>query len=224
MENVIVKENIIQKKLYYNKQMLMSYTIKYPTFISEKYSSYMKKLNAIYKTKMFLYQSFSIMKLYKMAIEEYEYSIANGFPVRTYEAIIDYTVTYNQNCALSLYFDKYEYTGGAHGNTIRTSDSWDLEDEKSIKLIDLFPQNILYEEYIFKIVNEQIVNQIDAGNNIYFENYQQLMIENFDKDNFYLTEEGVVIFYQQYDIAPYSSGILTFTIPYSDGIVVPPIC
>lgn len=33
---------------------------------------------------------------------------------------MEYTITYNDNCFLSYYNDKYEYTGGAHGMTVRS--------------------------------------------------------------------------------------------------------
>jgi hypothetical protein len=33
-----------------------------------------------------------------------------------------------------------------------------------------------------------------------------------------------VIYFQQYDIAPYSSGIVEFLIPYQEGVVSRPDC
>jgi hypothetical protein len=52
----------------------------------------------------------------------------------------------------------------------------------------------------------------------------QLVNENLKVNNFYLTKEGVVIYFQQYDIAPYSSGLPTFVIPYGPGGAVTPRC
>ena len=39
--------------------------------------------------------------------------------------------------------------------------------------------------------------------------------KTFHPQNFYLTSEGVVVFFALYDIAPHSTGIPTFLIPYS---------
>ena len=52
--------------------------------------------------------------------------------------------------------------------------------------------------------------QIEEENDIYFPDYCQLALETFRLENYYLTQKGIVIFFQQYDIAPYSSGIMTF--------------
>jgi hypothetical protein len=164
------------------------------------------------------------MNLYQMAMVEYEYSVANNFPVRQFEDYVDFTVTYNENCVLSLYFDQYEYTGGAHGLTVRYSDTWNLQKSKRMDLNEIFPHKSDYREYVIDTINQQIAEEIATGNNPYFENYSQLVNENFKANNFYLTEEGVVIYFQQYDIAPYSTGLPEFLIPYATEGAVPPKC
>jgi hypothetical protein len=159
-----------------------------------------------------------------MAMVEYEYSIANNFPVRQFEAYVNYFVTYNQNCILSLYFDQYEYAGGAHGLTVRYSDTWNLPKSKRMELSEFFPHRNNYREYVIQTIVKQIEDEIANGNSMYFENYVQLVNENFKANNFYLTKEGLVIYFQQYDIAPYASGIPTFVIPYGPTSVVLPKC
>lgn len=220
---LIVKENILQKDMYFKEQLVLSYTIKYPSFISARFRLFLRELNNYYKTQAMTYVRINIMNLYKMAIEEYEYSMANDFPVRAYEAVTDYTVTYNQNCIISLYFDKYEYTGGAHGNTIRSSDTWNLQKGNEVTLSELFTINH-YQKYIIQQIKEKIKADIQKGNNYYFEDYEKLVQDNFNIQNFYLSKEGIVLYFQQYDIAPYSSGILTFTIPFTSKNVIQPTC
>jgi hypothetical protein len=159
-----------------------------------------------------------------MAMVEYEYSVANKFPIHQFEAYTDFFETYNQNCAISLYFDQYEYAGGAHGLTVRYSDTWNLQKSKRIELSELFPHKTNYKEYIIDTINQQIKEEIAGGNNPYFENYSELVNENFKVNNFYLTEDGVAIYFQQYDIAPYATGLPTFIIPYTSQGAVPPRC
>ena len=81
-----------------------------------------------------------------------------------------------------------------------------------------------YQEYLIQTINRQIAGQIASGNNIYFENYEQLTAKTFQPESFYLTPDGLAIYYQQYDIAPYSSGIPVFIINYEEGRVVLPTC
>ncbi|HBI73720.1 MAG TPA: DUF3298/DUF4163 domain-containing protein [Lachnospiraceae bacterium] len=219
-----VNEQILQQDLYYKGSKVMSYTIKYPEFQSDSFPILADKLSLLYRTKANMYEKSVVNNLYQQAMVEYEYSIANNFPIREYEAYVDYKITYNQNCMLSLYFDQYEYTGGAHGATIRTSDTWNLQQSRKLQLKDLFllPQD--YSAYITDRVKQQIAGQIASGEDIYFDDYAHLVSDYFKPNNFYLTKEGAEFYYQQYDIAPYSSGIRTFLIPYSQNGIVEPRC
>jgi len=219
-----VEERILHQELYYKESKLLTYTIKYPKFYSEEFALVVDKLNLLYRTKANVIIKTVVNNLYQQAMVEYEYSVANNFPIRVFEVYVDYSITYNKNCTLSLYFDQYEYTGGAHGMTVRTSDTWDLIRSNMMRLRDFFICDDAYQEYIITNINLQIAEQIAAGDNIYFDDYFHLVRENFKPNNFYLVDEGIVIYYQQYDIAPYSSGIRTFLIPFRKRIVMEPSC
>ena len=222
--NLTVKENVLKKDMYYKDHLILTYTIKYPQFISDKFRLFLAKLNLYYKTQAALFQRVQISKLYQTAIDDYEYSVTNGFPIHQYEVIVEYTVTYNENCTLSLYFDRYEYTGGAHGMTYRNSDTWDLTRGRRMDLEDFFPKHKDFIEFVQNEINRQIAADIKNDNNVYFEDYTDLVKENFNVKNFYITEQGVVIYFQLYEIAPYVSGIRTFTIPFSEAGAVMPEC
>ncbi len=221
---VIVREKALQQDMYYKNNNIMRYTIKYPCFISDTYQTLVNKLNSLYRTKAVMYERSNIMNLYQMAMVEYEYSVMNNYPIRQFEAYVDFFVTDNQNCILSLYFDQYEYAGGAHGLTVRYSDTWNLPKSKKMELGDFFPGRSNYRSYVMQSIIKQIENEIANGNNMFFEDYENLVRENFKSNNFYLTKEGIVIYFQQYDIAPYAAGLPTFLIPYGPGSAVMPKC
>jgi hypothetical protein len=210
--------------MYYKDHLILSYNINYPQFISEQFKGFLKKLNIYYKADAALYEKFHVMKLYQMAIDDYEYAVANNFPVRKYEIVVEYTITYNQDCALSLYIDRYEFTGGAHGITHRDSNNWDLKKGKKFELSEIFPKVKDIREFIVNEINEQIENNMQTENAMYFEDYNNLVKENLALTNYYLVPEGVVVYFQHYEIAPYSSGIPTFTIPFADNGAKQPSC
>lgn len=43
-----------------------------------------------------------------------------------YEVYRKFKITFNNNNIISLYADEYIFQGGAHGNTLRTSQTWNL--------------------------------------------------------------------------------------------------
>lgn len=225
MENdVIITEKIIMEDLFYHNDSIMNITIKYPSFRSEEYPLFTKYLNYYYYNKMVVNEMYHINELYELAKEQYDYSMENQYPILPYELYIDYRITYNDNCTISLYYEIYTFTGGAHGNTDRKSDTWNLNSRREMNLYDYFVDPANYKDIIIEEIDKQIGETATDDFFMYFENYKELVEETFQKDNYYLTKEGIVIYFQQYDIAPYSSGIPTFLIPYSNENIIPPSC
>ncbi len=203
--------------MQYDGVTLLTYRIQYPEFKSDNYKKSLTVINKYYKSRAMEYQQYIETDLYQMAVEQYLDDIKNGFPVRVFAADDSYEITYNKACILSLYFDRYEFTGGAHGNTIRTSQTWNLQTSQIIKLSELFDCLFDYRTYI----KDQVIKQIEQNPDIYFDNYEELVEQTFDVNNFYCTPQGVIIYFQQYDIAPYASGIREFLLPYNNCVKDP---
>ncbi len=225
MDAAVQVENcLIERDLYYKETRVLHFKINYPRFCSPDFKEAVNRMNRFYKERAVAFQRYCERVLYRMAVKEYEYSTANGFPVREYEAQVDYTVTYNQNCTVSLYFDEYQFTGGAHGNTLRCSQTWNVQTACRITLAQMFPCGMNYRVFLIRTVNQQIAEQIQNGENYYFDDYEKLVAESFCTESFYLTPAGLSVYFQHYDIAPYSSGIPVFTIPYAQGNMIQPSC
>lgn len=206
-------ENVFEKELYYKNTVILRYTIKYPEILNSSIGSI--NFNKFNYEKAIKLKQHAESDLFEEAKELYDYNKSNGYPVMVYEVILDYTITYNQNSIVSLYSDEYIYSGGAHGNTTRSSQNWNIIFAMQFSLNDLFNNNCNYVLGILKNINSQIEQQIADGTNQYFENYCSLVLNTIDLNNFYLNPGYITIFFQQYDIAPYSSGIPTFDIKNS---------
>lgn len=215
--SVTVKNCVIQDDMMYNEEIVLTYKIEYPQFSSKYYEKSLKTINKYYLNKAIEIDKYYRNELYKSAVEQYIYSKQNNFPIRVYEGLVQYQVTYNMACIISLFFDNYMYLGGAHGNTVRTSETWNLQTNSRIKLSELFECSLDYNTYVLNQINEEIKKDQD----IYFEDYEKLVAETFNRYNFYCIAKGIVIYFQQYDIAPYSSGIREFLIPYTDCVTNP---
>lgn len=130
-----------------------------------------------------------------------------GFP---YEINVKYTVTNESDSLISLYNDFYSYLGGAHGNTLRNSYTIDKDKKEMLSLNNLFTNGYDYK----KIINDDIIKQINSHPENYYESGKQFQGIN-DEQNFYIDQNNLVIYYQQYEIAPYCYGIPEFKIPLS---------
>lgn len=122
----------------------------------------------------------------------------------------DYRIKFNQNGLLSLVFLEYQFAGGAHGSTLQSGYTFDLTTGKQQSLADQFLPGTDYVTAISKEVKSQI--QERGLTEALFEPFKKIRPDQ----GYYLTDQGLVVFFQQYEILPYAAGIQEFTIDYAD--------
>lgn len=200
--------------MVYREIPVLTYTINYPHFTTTCYPAAAQSINKYYAFQSKKTELYCRTVLYEQAVERARYVQKNQFPFHSFEYLSIYQITYNKNCITSLYIDQYSYLGGAHGNTIRESYTWNFHTGNRLNLSDFFPNNPNFTEDIFQYIDKQIAGQLETSPSSYFDDYAALVRGNFNINGFYLKPDGIVIYYQQYDIAPYARGIPEFFIPY----------
>lgn len=201
-----INKKILEKKLFYDGNLVLKYHIEYPSICSSK----ARKFNIYNQTIASDLKKRCETELYREAVELYKYNKQNGYPIMVYEIYRTFEITFNSYNYLSLYADEYIFSGGAHGNTIRTSQTWCFNQCTMLPLEYFYKNDPYFMIGILREINRQILETPE----IYFENTCNLVLDTFNPNSFYLVPNGIVIYFQQYDIAPYSSGIRTFIVNY----------
>lgn len=204
----------INSKYKYNDIEMMTLHIKYPIININDNQSAEEKINNQIDIQVENYLGYARRILYDQAINRYKDSLKNNFPFLGYEVFIEYVITYNDNCFLSLYSSNYEFKGGAHGTTRRISNTWEICTGENIYLYNFFEPNTNYTRILIQEIIQQAEKNLIENQLIYFEDYRELITTLFNPNNFYMSPNGITIYYHQYDIGPYSTGIVEFTIPY----------
>ncbi|MFA9379767.1 MAG: DUF3298 and DUF4163 domain-containing protein [Acetanaerobacterium sp.] len=218
---------VMESELSHQGRAVLHYKIEYPQFTGTYFQRMLGELSGIYKARAQSLQQGRVRELFCQAIGQPASAQEgaendNDAPLYKYELAVGFSTPYNENCMLSLCFDQYEFTGGAHGNTVRCSDTWNLQRGCYTLLRDLFARTVNYKSYIVENVNKQIAAQMESGDGIFFDDYAALTAKYFNDRQFHLTPEGIEVYYQLYEIAPYVFGIPTFVIPYVPGSVIAP--
>ena len=132
------------------------------------------------------------------------------------EATAGYRTTLNEKGLLSLRFEDYIYPVlAAHGLTVVKAITLDLNDGYVYHFGDLFLPGSGYKALLDQIIARQIEEQ------------QIPMLTPFrgvgEDEEYYLTPDSLVIFYQLYEYTPNVYGILEFVIPYTGiaGVIDP---
>ncbi len=120
----------------------------------------------------------------------------------------NYRVYYDSGPWVSLVQNGYLFIGGAHGMPFENAVTVNLDTGKNYKLADLFKPGFDYKTYLTERVKNEAIERKELD----------LLVrpEVTDQQKFYLTEDGLVLYYAPYEIAPYSNGFVRFMIPYRD--------
>lgn len=161
--------------------------IKYPYVIDMNNNELQNKINDLLKT-----QSGADYK---------------GRPDETFRQ--DYDVMLNKNGIVSILNQSDMYMkGAAHGLSMRSAINIDMTDGKLYALKDLFKAGSDYKSKLNAIIRGKLV----ADNVPLLRGFEGVG----DKQEYYLTEKELVVYYQLYDYTPYAYGFLEFYIPYKD--------
>ena len=127
-------------------------------------------------------------------------------PTIPYEVFARYSLT-NDNQILSFYIDYYQFSGGAHGITVRDTYNIKISNGEDVQLKDLFKEGYDYKSYI----NEEIRKEVNKHPEYYFPGKEGF---NGIKENqqFYIKDNKLIIHFPYYEIAPYASGMPEFEI------------
>lgn len=134
-----------------------------------------------------------------------KYRSEDTFTDLPYSLDSSYEVTCNTNGILSIVSEYYSYTGGAHGSTIRSSVNIDVNNSTYFTLNDFY--NAGNPD---KAIADSIMSQINQNPDEYFGDFASVT-SNPSLLPFFINKEGQpVVYFQQYEIAPYAAGILEF--------------
>jgi hypothetical protein len=204
-----VTEARIAEELTYEGITMVSATFVYPV-VSGGNARAEKRINGYYKHIAKTLLRRAKKELLPAAVDEWTYDIENSYPFRQFEIVMNFTVTYNDSDIFSLYYDVYDYTGGAHGNTKRFGDTWRTSTGWFLELMDFFPRGTNYRRILIDNAVAIATKQMAEGTHQYFDNYPKLIKKYFSPSKYYIVLSGVAIFYDQYAIAPYFEGIPEF--------------
>ena len=119
------------------------------------------------------------------------------------------------------------YSGGSHPNSVQVAYNLDITGQRILRLED-----VIWEESasaLSRLVREGVDEKfaaIDGGCGL-FEDYGDTIDGSMVYGNmtpyWYLNDQGLVIFYNQYELGPYAAGIIKVELPYAalEGILLP---
>ena len=131
-------------------------------------------------------------------------------------------ILFENDSILSYAVEYGDYEGGAHGSYSIIYTNIDLNELVTISEEDLFVPDY-YRRLTDKIV-KSLMKQYDVDNPDSLLSNGFFTIEDIvPNNNFWLSDDGINYSYNQYEIAPFSMGVIDVLVPYSElgDIILP---
>ena len=134
------------------------------------------------------------------------------------------TLEAQTNNYITYFYRTHEYEGGIHGYTTEVGFTFRKSDGKQIPLLTNTDSPQLAKQIkegvksFFAGGSDKSMSDEELLDYLFAEQAEDLNNIPLPGNAPYLSETGVVFLYTQYEIAPYSSGIITFEIPFADII------
>ena len=122
------------------------------------------------------------------------------------------SVKYNAKEKLSVVYEDHVYTGGAHGMDATKSYNYDLRTGKELKLSEYVIDDTQMEK-VEKSISNSLLAMYNAGDSIFEENIYDFELDQTSQ--FFLYDEGIVIRFHPYEVAPYAKGFVDIKVPFS---------
>lgn len=126
---------------------------------------------------------------------------------------VNYTIEHFDERFVSIRFLRSEYTGGAHPNSWSFTLNYDLKEEKSLALTDLFKPGSSF----LKVISENSIAQIKKKQGEFYNSDWVTRgagekLENFKSWN--LTKKGLSFTFDAYQVGSYAEGPYESLVPY----------
>ena len=188
----------------------------YPIVTIEGNKDISDKINADIQSRVDSFHSDdSLLELAEYDYENYYDPDEPQFNFYAYSDELLFTVTRCDSNVISFLVTSQYYAGGAHGMDIHIGLNYDAQTGELIDFADLSENTDAFRQ------NTLTFHQSLATTNT----YQHLMfgyttddLEEvlYQDDRWYLSTSGLVFFSNPYELGPFSSGRIEFTVPYTD--------
>lgn len=193
-----------------NGDLIFEYRISYPVVNIKDNTTAQELINANLQEQRQSFQEY-IQEAKEDATSFYEQSTDDEYPTSSYASYDYYEHRIDENI-ISFERIDYFYLGGAHGEGVYTGLNYDAKTGDLLTLNDIFTDP--------ELAMEQLNAHLSYLASLPY--YRELMYEDVDADisclleegSWYFAKDGIHFVAQPYALGPYSSGNITFTVPY----------
>ena len=151
-------------------------------------------------------------ELYLYACLDFADRQAAGKPFRVWTARLTTCITRQEGGVLSLWQEGEEQRGFERPEVVRRGDSWSLDSGTPLSLRQVCLGKRGWRRRLLKQVRQQVRQRLEGGASLLDEDCHRKVKRHFDPDRFYLTQEGITLFYPMYQLGAGAEGTPQFPV------------
>jgi hypothetical protein len=189
-ESAVLGEDLVEKTFSFQGTPLLHIEIRTPRIKTAKKRSIQRRFDFFYKRFSRSYLRYCQKTLFDMASNEFQLSRKLDLCFTPFEASLNFTVTFWDGKLLSLYFDRVENGGCGCRSHLRYGDTWNLETGIFAEPSEFFPGHGSLKRRVLELAEKALLgNKLEPGE-------MKKLLNYFSVRRYYLTEKGVVFFFQ----------------------------
>ena len=173
-----------------------------------------RRIERYYHNYAACYERYCGRFIFPAASSAFRTALESGKPFLPWRAELKTTVTAKSETLLSLYIDAKETAYGECISHLRRADTWNLLDGYPFHLSDFFPGELLWRRSIQRTARESLLSRSEDGPTLR-EDWKRRLRTEFNPENFYLTERGLVFYYQWYSLGEAALGTPSFLLTWN---------
>lgn len=210
--DVNIEQNIRGESYTANDgNVILRATISVPQIVDDDYVAAADIINTYYQEQQDKHAQYAEQELYEYAIYAYTNSSGAADSFTPYTAEQFFTVELNSNGYLSIFRTLVESAEGNYSELSVASETFEMTGGGLVTGAYLYTDEDTAKERVLNIITETIESD-ESGN--YYQNASELACEAFQSDCFYLTTDGIVYYFQMYELGYESLGVPEFLITY----------
>ena len=188
----------------------------YPVVSIEGNEAAAEKINADIRTRVDAFRADTMVL--EMAREGYEYTLTeeSEYPFSGYSSDLDFTVARSDNNVISFVVTYSEFTGGAHPFYMTIGVNYSPRTGELIDFAALSENADSFHTDTFTFIQELTASESYQEKFFPETSAEELESTLYADEQWYFSTSGLVFTSDPYMLGPYSSGRITFTIPYLD--------
>lgn len=196
-----------------NGAVIYNASVTYPVISSSDNNEVVNSMNEKFKSAAESFikdeeigEDFITAKEDNLLTENSSYEFPGYYKAKTY------STQYNKNGIISFLRSIDMYMGGAHPGHNLWGETYDMATGNEMKITDVLKMS---QEEVNNIIVEGFRKEAEKDQERYSGTSPEEVAKNVNEAKWYLTDDGIVFFFNEYEILPYAAGTPEYVFPYA---------